>query len=62
MAERQSTGGYPKIGQVIAVDLPLLAQLAPQQALRFAPISLEAAQTLYLQRELALAPFESPGA
>ena len=51
MAERQSTGGYPKIGHVISVDLPLLAQLAPQQALRFAPVSIETAQTLYLQRE-----------
>lgn len=51
MAERQSTGGYPKIGHVISVDLPLLAQLAPQQALRFVPVSLETAQTLYLQRE-----------
>lgn len=51
MAERQSTGGYPKIGHVISVDLPLLAQLAPQEALRFVPVSLETAQTLYLQRE-----------
>ncbi|MCU7374221.1 biotin-dependent carboxyltransferase family protein [Paucibacter sp. O1-1] len=51
MAERQSTGGYPKIAHVISVDLPLLAQLAPQQALRFVPVSLETAQTLYLQRE-----------
>ncbi|QPF71951.1 biotin-dependent carboxyltransferase family protein [Roseateles sp. DAIF2] len=55
MAERHGTGGYPKIAHVISVDLPRLAQLAPQQALRFELVSLEAAQTLYLQREQALA-------
>ncbi len=51
MAERPSTGGYPKIAHVISVDLPLLAQLAPGQMLRFEPIPLEAAQDLHLERE-----------
>ena len=55
MAERQSTGGYAKIAHVASVDLPLLAQAAPQQWLRFAPIALETAQTLYLEREHRLA-------
>lgn len=55
MAERHGTGGYPKIAHVISVDLPRLAQLAPQQTLRFEIVTLEAAQTLYLQREQALA-------
>ena len=55
MAERHSAGGYPKIAHVISVDLPLLAQLAPQQQLRFELVGLEAAQTLYLQREKAIA-------
>lgn len=54
MAERHGTGGYPKIAHVISVDLPRLAQLAPQRLLRFEPVTLEAAQTLYLQREQAL--------
>jgi allophanate hydrolase subunit 2 len=40
---------------VIGVDLSLMAQLAPQQALRFEQVSLEKAQTLYLQREQRLA-------
>jgi biotin-dependent carboxylase-like uncharacterized protein len=53
MADRQTTGGYPAIGNVASVDLPLLAQLAPQQALRFEPIALEEAQQLYLVRERA---------
>ncbi len=55
MAERQSAGGYPKIAHVIAVDLPLLAQMAPQQALRFEMVTLAQAHALYLEREHALA-------
>lgn len=55
MAERQSAGGYPKIAHVISVDLPLVAQLAPQQLIRFELVSLQTAQALYLQRESTLA-------
>jgi urea carboxylase len=56
MAERHGTGGYPKIAHVISVDLPRLAQLAPQRTLlRFEAVTLETAQTLYLQREQLLA-------
>jgi urea carboxylase len=54
MAERQTTGGYPKIAHVIGVDLPRLAQMAPQQELRFVPVTLEEAQGLYLEREREL--------
>ena len=39
MADRQPTGGYPKIGTVIRADLPPLAQLRPGQTLRFAPVT-----------------------
>lgn len=55
MAERHGTGGYPKIAHVISVDLPRLAQLGPQQTLRFQAVTLETAQALYLQREQLLA-------
>lgn len=55
MAERQTTGGYPKIAHVIGVDLPRFAQMAPQQELRFVPVTLEEAQDLYLEREEKLA-------
>lgn len=68
MADRQTLGGYPKIGHVITVDLPLLAQLAPGDSLRFYRITLAQAQSLYvhkrdqLQRlyrmiDMALRPF-----
>jgi len=51
MADRQTTGGYPRIGEVASVDLPLLAQLKAGDRLRFRPVSLDEAQRLYLARE-----------
>ena len=51
MADGQTTGGYPRIGEVASVDLPLVAQLKPGDHLRFAAISLDDAQRLYLERE-----------
>ncbi len=43
MADRQTTGGYPKIGVVIGADLPLAGQLAPGDWIEFAPCTREAA-------------------
>jgi biotin-dependent carboxylase-like uncharacterized protein len=43
MADRQPTGGYPKIGTVIRADLPRLAQTRPGQTLRLTPVSVETA-------------------
>ncbi|GKV54948.1 KipI antagonist [Sporosarcina sp. NCCP-2222] len=51
MADRQTTGGYPKIGQVASVDLSLVAQARPGNYLTFREISLDKAQELYLRRE-----------
>ena len=51
MADRQTTGGYPKIASVASVDLRLLAQMAAPQALRLQLISLADAQSIYLARE-----------
>jgi biotin-dependent carboxylase-like uncharacterized protein len=36
MADRQTTGGYPKIATVITADLPAAGQLAPGDWIRFA--------------------------
>ena len=47
MADRQTTGGYPKIGCVIRADLPLLAQLKAGNRIRFRPVSVAAAQAVY---------------
>lgn len=54
MAEAPTCGGYPRIAQVISVDLPRLAQRRPGDLLRFAETSLDDAQTRYLEREQAL--------
>ena len=55
MADRQTTGGYPRLGEVATVDLPLVAQLKPGDEVRFAVLSLAEAQRLYLARERELA-------
>lgn len=43
MADRQPTGGYPKIATVIGADLGRLAQRRPGERVRFAAVSYEAA-------------------
>ena len=55
MAEHPTIGGYPRIGQVAAIDLPRLAQRRPGDAVRFEEVDLDAAQTRYLERERELA-------
>jgi antagonist of KipI len=59
MADAQTTGGYPRIGEVPTVDLPLLAQLRPGDHVRFRPCSLDEAQSAYLAREQDLAQARS---
>ncbi len=51
MADRQTTGGYPRIAQVALVDLPRLAQLPAGTLVRFEKISLPEAEQLYVRRE-----------
>lgn len=53
LADRQTTGGYPKIGYVVSVDLPRVAQLKPGDKLFFKETDLEEAQRLLLKREKA---------
>jgi allophanate hydrolase subunit 2 len=43
MADRQPTGGYPKIAHVIGADLGALAQTRPGESLRFRQVSWEEA-------------------
>lgn len=51
MADHQTTGGYPRIAQVINADLPRLAQLKTGDRIQFCLTDIRAAQELYLQRE-----------
>ena len=55
MAEHPTLGGYPRIGQVAAIDLPRLAQRRPGEAVRFREIGRDEAQTRYLAREHEIA-------
>lgn len=55
MADRQTTGGYPKIAHVATVDLPRLAQSRPLENFAFELVTLAEAQQAYLARERELA-------
>lgn len=57
-AEAPTSGGYPRIAQIVAVDLPHLAQRRPGDAVRFVQTDLADAQMRYLERERALATLE----
>jgi biotin-dependent carboxylase-like uncharacterized protein len=50
LADRQTTGGYPKIATVISADLPALGRLPIGAKIAFEHVSVEAAQAL--RREL----------
>jgi antagonist of KipI len=52
--EHQTTGGYPKIANVIAADLARLGRLRPRDALRFEAVSLTAAVAALRAQEEAL--------
>ncbi|GAA3413228.1 biotin-dependent carboxyltransferase family protein [Paenibacillus hodogayensis] len=54
MADHQTTGGYPKLAQVISTDLPLLAQVNLGGKVRFQLVSLRAAQRKYVAQQLAM--------
>jgi antagonist of KipI len=56
--EQQTTGGYPKIANVIGVDLHRLGQLRPRAEIRFELTSLEVARSLWIEQERLL---NSPG-
>jgi len=55
MADRQTTGGYPKIATVITADVPLAGQLAPGDWIEFSACSLADARRALtdLERQLA---------
>jgi antagonist of KipI len=55
MADHQTTGGYPRIANVAAVDLPLLAQLGPGKTVKFDLIRHSVAERLLIDFERDLA-------
>ncbi len=54
LADRQTTGGYTRIAQVITVDLSVIAQMKPGDTLRFREVSLETAHCLLRERTQSL--------
>jgi antagonist of KipI len=53
--EQQTTGGYPKIANVISADLHSLGQLRPRDEIRFEAVDLAAARALLIEQEKLLA-------
>jgi len=50
----QTIGGYPKIAHVISADLDKLGQLRSGDSIRFVPLSLEEAETIYRHKRAEL--------
>jgi allophanate hydrolase len=55
LADHQTTGGYPKIATVISADLPVVGRRRPGDPLRFAAVTVEAAEALCRADERQLA-------
>lgn len=57
MADRQTTGGYPMVAQVISADVPVLAQRRPGDAISFEEIALGSASQELVRRERMIREF-----
>ncbi len=53
--EQQTTGGYPKIANVISADFSSLGQLRPRDEIRFEPVDWDTARQLLIEQETLLA-------
>ena len=49
LADRQTTGGYPKIATVISADMPALGRLTPGAKVAFAAVDIAAAEAAHGQ-------------
>ena len=58
LSDRQTTGGYAKLGTVITADLGKAGQLQPGQQVRFVEVSPETAELIYLREYEALRKLE----
>ena len=59
LADRQTTGGYPKIATTISADISLAGQLGPGDRISFAVCSLHEAMTALIAQERALTAVEA---
>ena len=58
LADAQTTGGYPRIAQVIEVDIPVLGQKRPGDKISFFMANPDIAEALYIKQEEELARLE----
>jgi allophanate hydrolase subunit 2 len=56
--DQQTTGGYPKIANVVSADLHRLGQLRPRDEIRFELVTFDAARSLLTKQETLLASRE----
>lgn len=49
--EQQTTGGYPKIANIISADMASVGQLRPRDEIRFERVSMEEASRLLVEKE-----------
>ena len=49
LADRQTTGGYPKIATVISADMPALGRLMPGAKVAFKAVDIAAAEAAHRQ-------------
>ena len=59
MADHQTSGGYPRLAHVAAVDLPLLGQLGPNDKVAFHLVTINEADDLILEFERDLNLFKT---
>jgi antagonist of KipI len=59
MADRQTTGGYPKIATVISADMPIAGQLGPGDAIDFTVCAMQEAMAALIAQEQTLLRLEA---
>ena len=59
LADRQTTGGYPKIATVISADIPALGRLTPGAKVAFQAVGIEAAEAARRHHRATIAELEA---
>jgi antagonist of KipI len=54
LADRQTTGGYPRIAGIISVDITLIAQMIPGEKVYFKLVPIAEAERLLKERHCLL--------
>ncbi|MBA3674228.1 MAG: biotin-dependent carboxyltransferase family protein [Chitinophagaceae bacterium] len=59
MADHQTTGGYPRIAQIISADLPLLAQRNPGDEIKFYEVEHDFAEQQLIEQHMQLVQLQN---